>query len=115
AARASHQIEVTNWFLGGPPVAVQSTGGVYRFKDREVYDHVYATFEYPQGRTAVFSSIESNAFDNYYEMYFGTKATLLLRGETEAYLFDEAGEKKANGIEVAAKAVGPVLEASEGR
>ena len=58
-------------------------GGVFRFKDgREVEDHVYATFEYPQGRTATFSSIESNAFDDYYEMFMGTKGTLILRRET---------------------------------
>jgi predicted dehydrogenase len=116
AELASHQVEVANWFLGGAPVAVQGTGGVYRFKDREVYDHVYVTFEYPQGRTAVFSSIESNAFDNYYEMFFGTKGTLLLRGETEAYLFEEGGgEKRGTGLEVSPKNAGPVLEASESR
>ncbi len=115
AELASHQVEVTNWFLGAAPVAVQSSGGKYRFKDREVYDHVYATFEYPQGRTAVFSSIESNAFDDYYEMFCGTQGTLLMRGETEAYLFDEAGAKKATGIEVTPKGAGPVLEASESR
>src|SRR5687768_18044756 len=56
-----------------------ASGGVYRFKDgREVFDHVYATFEYPNGQTAVFSSVESNAFDDYYEMFMGTKGTLIL-------------------------------------
>ena len=57
--------------------------------NREVYDHVYATFEYPGGRTATFSSIESNAFDDYYEMYFGTKGTLILLHERDALLFEE--------------------------
>ena len=54
-----------------------------------VADHVYGTFEYPGGRTAVFSSIESNAFDDYYEMFLGTKGTLILRREQEALLFEE--------------------------
>jgi hypothetical protein len=72
------------------------------------------TFEYPQGRTATFSSIESNTFDHYYEMYMGTKGTLILRGETEAYLFEE-GDAKATSIEVTAKSTGPVLDASESR
>ena len=78
------------------------TGGVYRFKDgREVGDHVYATFEYPGGRTAVFSSVESNAFDHYYEAFFGTNGTLILQGEAEAYLFDEGtGQPAVTGIEV---------------
>ena len=67
-------------------------------------DHTYVTLEYPGGRDAVFTSIESNAFDNYYEAYYGTKGTLILQGEIDAYLFEEgapAGEAKATGVEVA--------------
>ena len=87
-----------------------------RWKDgREVDDHVYATFEYSGGRTATFSSIESNAFDHYYEVFFGTKGTLLLKGEAEAYLFEEGGSARPTGIEVTAASSGPVLEASESR
>jgi len=116
AELASHQLEVVNWFLGARPEAVQAAGGIYRFKDgREVYDHVYATFEYPQGRTALFSSIESNAFDDYYEMFLGTKGTLILKGETEAYLFEEGSGARAATLELAARGAGPALEASESR
>jgi predicted dehydrogenase len=115
AELASHQVSIVNWFFGHEPEAVLASGGLYRFKeDREVADHVYATFEYPNGRTATFSTIESNAFENYYEMYMGTKGTLILKGETEAYLFEE-GDRKATGIDVSAKATGPVLDASESR
>ncbi len=118
AELASHQVNIVNWFFGAEPVATMGTGGVYRFKDaqREVGDHVYATFEYPGGRTAVFSSIESNAFDHYYEAFFGTKGTLILRGEAEAFLFDEGtGQPAATGIEVTPRGTGPALEASESR
>jgi predicted dehydrogenase len=116
AELGSHHVNVSNWFFGATPEAVSAAGGVYRFKDgREVYDHVYATFEYPGGRTAVFSSIESNAFDDYYEMFLGTKGTLILKRETEAYLFEEGDEHKATAVEVAAKAAGPALQASESR
>ena len=117
AELASHQVNITNWFFGSTPEAVIGTGGLYRFADgkREVFDHLYVTFEYPGGRTATFSSIESNAFDNYYEAFFGTKGTLILQGEAEAYLFDEAGAA-ATGIEVSPRgAAGPALEASESR
>ena len=73
AGRKRLQINAANWFLGSSPDAVIASGGLYRFpENREVYDHVYVTFEYPGGRTAVFSSIESNAFHDYYEMYLGT-------------------------------------------
>ena len=65
-------------------------GGVYRFKDgREVPDHVFATFEYPGGITGTFSSVESNAFDERYEAFFGTKGTLIISNENDAMLFDE--------------------------
>jgi predicted dehydrogenase len=117
AELASHQVNIANWFFGASPEAVIGTGGIYRYADgkREVADHVYVTFEYPGGRTAVFSSIESNAFDNYYEAFFGTKGTLILKGEAEAYLFDEAGARAATGIEVSPRGAGPALEASESR
>ena len=66
------------------------TGGTYRFKDgREVADHVYATFDYPGDRTVTFSSIQSNAFEQNYEMFMGTKGTLVMTRELEAYLFNE--------------------------
>jgi predicted dehydrogenase len=117
AELASHQVNVANWFFGAVPEAVLGSGGVYRWTDevREVQDHVYLTFEYPRGRTAVFTSIESNAYDHYYEAYYGTKATLILQGETEAYLYDEGGDRKATSIEVTSKAAGPVTDASESR
>jgi predicted dehydrogenase len=118
AELASHMVAITDWFFGAQAEAVLGSGGVYRFKEhREVPDHVYVTIEYPGGRTAVFTSIESNAFDHYYEAYYGTLGTLILRGETEAYLFEEGGATapKATTVEVAAKAAGPASAASESR
>ena len=101
-------MNIVNWFFGAVPEFVHGSGSVARWKDgREVDDHVYATFEYPGGRTATFSSIESNAFDHYYEVFFGTKGTLLLKGEAEAYLFEEGGGARPTGIEVAAAAERP--------
>jgi predicted dehydrogenase len=117
AELGSHQINIVNWFFDSSPTAVSASGGVYRFKEggREVHDHVYATFDYPGGRNAVFTSIESNAFEDYYEMYMGTKGTLVLRAENEAMLFEEGTDARATSIEVAAKGAGPVVESSESR
>jgi predicted dehydrogenase len=118
AELGSHQVNVANWFFDATPHAVIGTGGIYRFADgaREVCDHVYVTFEYPGGRTATFSSIESNAFDHFYEAFFGTKATLVLRGESEAYLFHEGEATEPTIVSATAAAPGaPVLEASESR
>jgi predicted dehydrogenase len=114
AELASHQLNITNQVYGASPESVSASGGVYRFKDgREVHDHVYATFDYPGGRTAVFSSIESNAFDDYYEMYMGTKGTLILRREIDAMLFEEGDRERVTGLEVTARGTGPVIDASE--
>jgi predicted dehydrogenase len=117
AELASHQVNIANWFFDAVPEAVQGSGGVYRFKDgREVQDHVYAIFDYPGGRTATFSAIESNAFENYYEIYEGTKGTLIMRAETEALLFHEGDAGHATAVETAARTPGaPALDASESK
>jgi predicted dehydrogenase len=112
AELGSHQVNVANWFFGAEPDRVSAVGGIYRFKDREVPDHVYSTFEYPGGRTATFTSIESNAFDDFYEMFMGTKGTLVLDREREAFLFEE-GAPRGTGVEVASRGGAPVVQSSE--
>ena len=114
AELCSHQINAVNWFLGSTPEAVIASGGLYRFPEgREVYDHVYATFEYPGGRSVTFSSIESNAFDDYYEMFQGTKGTLILLHESDAMFFDEEASKRATAIAVSPRDGGAVAQSSE--
>jgi predicted dehydrogenase len=114
AELCSHQINAVNWFLGSTPEAVVASGGLYRFPEgREVYDHVYATFEYPGGRSVTFSSIESNAFDDYYEMYLGTKGTLILLHESDAMFFDEEASKRSTTIAVSSRDGGAVAQSSE--
>ena len=90
-------------------------GGVHRFKDgREVPDHVYATFEYPGGITGTFSSGESNAYDERYEAFYGTKGTLIIRNENEALLFAEGdAAARQTSIEAAPKGPGALLQTSE--
>ena len=116
AELGSHMVNVSNWFFGSSPRAVVASGGVYRFKDgREVPDHIYATFEYPDGRTATFTSTESDPFEGNYEAFFGTKGTLIFEGEKNAYFFDHDENKgAATQIEVGPKA-GPILETTESR
>jgi len=113
AELGSHQVAVANWFFNSQPSSVYATGGVYQYKDgREVNDHVYATYTYPEGRTAIFTSIQSNKFDHYYEQFMGTKGTLILRGEAEAFLFHEE-DSKSTSIEVSKQTSSPVMDASE--
>jgi predicted dehydrogenase len=115
AELGSHQITAASWFLDAAPEAVYTSGQISRYKDgREVYDHIYSTFEYPGGRTATFSSIQSNAFEEAYEMFMGTKGTLILKTETEAYLFNE-GEAQTTKVEVSPQTSNPILDASASR
>ncbi len=109
----SHQLTAASWFFDSAPEAVYTTGGTYRYKDgREVYDHVYATFNYPGDRTATFSSIQSNAFEDYYEMYMGTKGTLVMSREVDALLFNEGEAPATTKVEVSKQGTGPVVDSS---
>lgn len=109
----SHQITAASWFFDSAPEAVYVTGGTYRYKDgREVYDHVYATFNYPGDRTATFSSIQSNAFEENYEMFMGTKGTLIMTRELEAYLFNEGEAGAQTRVEVSRQSSAPVADSS---
>ena len=115
AELGSHQVNAANWFLDAVPERVQAMGGVHRFKDgREVPDHVYATFQYPGGITGTFSSGESNAFEERYEAFYGTKGTLIIRNENEALLFTEGdAAARQTSIEAAPKGPGALLQTSE--
>jgi predicted dehydrogenase len=114
AELASHQLNAANWFLGVAPKAVLASGGVYRFRDgRESYDHEYAIWEYPGGLTTTFSSVESNAFDERYEAFFGTKGSLIMYNEAEALLFDESGDGPPTSVEVSGSPGGAAAHASE--
>jgi predicted dehydrogenase len=109
----SHQITAASWFLDSAPTAVYVTGGTDRYKDgREVYDHVYATYEYPNDRTVTFSTIQSNAFEENYEMFLGTKGTLVMTRELEAYLFEEGQAGAATRVDTSRQTGGPVADAS---
>jgi predicted dehydrogenase len=133
AELGGHQIGTANLFLGSSPTAALGSGGIYRFKDREVNDHVFVTLEYPQGRTVTFSSIESNDFDHITEVFMGTKGTLIVEYEGEVLLYGAKGDSidipdtegptvgkgpavnRRTTIEVAPKTADAVLEASESR
>jgi predicted dehydrogenase len=127
AELGGHQISTANLFLGASPTSVLGSGGIYRFKDREVNDHVFVTLEYPQGRTVTFSSIESNDFDHITEVFMGTGGTLIIGREGEVLLYGAKGdsidvpeaEAPATGrkttIDVVPKTANAVLDASESR
>jgi predicted dehydrogenase len=113
AELGGHQIGTTCQFLGSAPTAALGSGGIYRFKDREVNDHVYVILEFPEGRTVTFSSIESNDFDHITEQFMGTRGTLIFGSEGEVMLFTE--DDRPTTIESIAPGGNALVDASESR
>ncbi len=117
AELASHQLQIVNWFTESVPSRVYGTGGIFKEKDgREIPDHVYLMYEYPNNRTLTYSSIQSNAWDHYYEAFFGTEGTIILSGEQEAMLFYEGEGPEATELVVEDVDTDmPLMQASESR
>ena len=100
AELGSHQLDACGILLsavlgkgdGHPvhPAAVSGAGVNSFFTDgREVEDHVYLTYEYPQNVVVTYSSISTNEIDSYGEQIMGTKGTLAILSEKDVMLFRE--------------------------
>jgi predicted dehydrogenase len=104
AELGSHQLDAASIFLGKiHPVAVEGVGVKSFFKDnREIEDHIFLAFEFPGEVVVTYSSISTNAFDDYGEQVMGTKGTMIVQAEQDAYLFREMskteGESKDTRI-----------------
>jgi predicted dehydrogenase len=112
AELGSHQIDVSNWFLGvnvnqlaekDPknfhahkgdlhPIAVAGIGGIDYWKDgREVFDNVQVIYEYPNGQKLVYQSIETNQHDGYSEQFMARNGTLIVSEAGSSMMFREPG------------------------
>jgi len=84
-----HQIDVVNWFMNTRPMAVSGFGSLIQWKDgRDVPDTVQAVFEYPNGVQFSYEATLGNSFDADHEMFYGTDAAVMLRGN-KAWMFKE--------------------------
>ena len=140
AELGSHQLDACSIFLGKKhPLAVQGYSGKNFYgvegvgsldkqqDDREIADHVYAIFEFPGPHydedqddivIVTYSSINTNRFEGYGEVVYGSRATLMMRQEQEALLYKEASAQTGPGgleqrLHVISGSGGPVLTASE--
>jgi predicted dehydrogenase len=94
AELGSHQMDACGLLLGNAlPTQVHGMGHVVNKDGREVYDHVYVHYEYPKDVVVAYSSITTNRFDNYGEIVFGTKGTMIIEAEQDVLLFSEGGGK----------------------
>ncbi len=115
----SHQIDVANWILEGPPEKVTGIGGLDFWVDgREIFDNVSAIFAYPAGVKAVFSSITTNAQMGVVMRILGTEAAIEIRREQgqEAFIFAEPvrREVKKGAVDGVSSATQKAWEAGEG-
>ena len=125
AELGSHQLDASSIFLGKVhPLRVSGVGGQYFYGDsrkaergektgpnaRESEDGVFVTYEFPgpkhpkagKGGTdesdvviVTYSSFNTNGFEDYGECLMGSRGTLLVEREANAYLFKEAEPGKA--------------------
>ncbi len=143
AELGSHQMDAASIFLGKVhPIAVHGYGGknFYGIKgvgpkdkwddDREIDDQIFVTFEFPGKHyeennrdkcIVTYSSINTNKFEPYGEIVYGSRGTLFMKTEKEAMLWKEDGRGSLGGgpdqrlwvVSGSASGGGPVLEAYE--
>ncbi len=143
AELGSHQMDAASIFLGKVhPLAVHGYGGKNFYgipgvgpkdkwnDDREIDDHIYVTFEFPGPKYAendrdiaivTYSSINTNKFEPYGELVYGSRGTLFMKTEKEAMLWKEEGRGSQGGgpdqklwvVSGTTAGGGPVLEAYE--
>jgi predicted dehydrogenase len=133
AELGSHQLDACSLFLDGArSLAVSGVGGKLFFRDdRDVDDHVFATFEFPgknywkdRGQSQVgdaddrvivtYSAGNTNALDSYGEWVMGTRGTMLVDAEEEVLIYPEAGQN-SRAMSVTVSSPGPgmtVLDSS---
>lgn len=74
---ATHQLQVANWFLGGPPTRVMGSGSLCFWKDgRDVYDQAALIYDYSGGRKTIYTSLLNNARYGCEEQIQGSKGTI---------------------------------------
>ncbi len=136
AELGSHQLDAASIFISSQrddgekmlPLSVSAIGGRHIFPaDREVDDHVYCIFEFPNRGyydektkqvadpnkkiVVTYSSINGNGFGDYGEIVMGTKGTLVLEREKDVMLF--LGSNTTTNVKVKNAATGPTLDTTE--
>ena len=141
AELGSHQMDACSIFLGKVhPLSVQGYGGKNFYgvqgvgsidkqdDPRDIDDHIYVTFEFPGPHyeqdnndvcVVTYSSINTNKFEPYGELVYGSRGTLFMKTEKEALLWKEEGRGSQGGGPdqrlwvVSGSDGGPVLDSYE--
>lgn len=147
AELGSHQMDACSIFLGKVhPIAVTGFGGKNFYgipgvgpedkwnDNREIDDQIFVIFEFPGSEydandpnkkrdkcIVTYSSINTNKFEPYGEIVYGTRGTMFMKTEKEAMLWKEEGRGSTGGgpdqrlwvVSGSASGGGPALEAYE--
>jgi len=83
----SHQIDVVNWFLDGPPKSVMAAGGADYHKDRQCHDNVIAVAEYVRDDGVVRAMFQllttTSAGGGQFEHFMGTEGSIRISEQAE--------------------------------
>lgn len=93
----AHQIDIFNWWFGGPAISVMAGGGVDYYTTHEWYDNAMVIYEYklPTGIVRAFYQVQTttSAGGGYYEMFMGDDGTIKMSEDpriTKIYREDRA-------------------------
>jgi predicted dehydrogenase len=85
-----HQIDMASWYYRKLPIAVTALGATMKYQDgRTVPDTVQAIIEFPGNFNMLYDATLASSFDDAYELYFGTDATIMTRDQ-RGWMFKEA-------------------------
>ena len=93
----AHQIDIFNWWFGGPARSVMASGGIDYYTNHEWYDNAMVIYEYqiPTGIVRAFYQVQTttSAGGGYFEMFMGDEGTIKMSenpGITKLYREDRA-------------------------
>ena len=76
----AHQIDIFNWWFGGPASSVMAGGGVDYYANHEWYDNAMVIYEFqlPSGVVRAFYQVQTttSAGGGYFEMFMGDEGTI---------------------------------------
>jgi predicted dehydrogenase len=98
-----HLIDLLRWFTGKTPEKIFALGGIDEWRDgREIYDNVELLLGCPGGLRAFVSLNITNSYRGDFELFMGTKGSILIAKEQKGWMFKEADAPKS-GWETLAK------------
>lgn len=86
---ALHQLDTASWYFNAMPTAVTAFQSNIQYDDgRTVADNIQCVLEYPGGLRFTYDASLACSFDDNYELFYGSDATIMLR-DLRGWMFKE--------------------------